>query len=137
MRIWSAAIIIAAVLIIGFALSVPHVRDLGDTAATTTENASTTPTVYIHDAYKKGIHTITAKVLLPDACTTISGDVSVIPSAASGTPDSITLALDMPPDSGICLEEPATTTLTFTVSAETGTPISATINGTDASTTAY
>lgn len=136
MRIWSAAIIIAAVLIIGFALSVPHVRDVGNKPAAAGE-ASATPMVYIHDSYKKGAHTITAKILLPDACTTISGDASVVPASASGTPDSIALALDMPPDSGICLEEPATTTLTFTVSAGTGTPISATINGNDASTTAY
>lgn len=136
MRIWSAAIIIAAVLIIGFALSVPHVRDLGGKAASAPE-ASATPMVFIHDAYKKGTHTITAKILVPDACTTVSGAANVISSAASGTPDTIALALDMPPDSGICLEEPATTTLSFTVSAGTGTPISATINGTDASTTAY
>jgi hypothetical protein len=142
MRVWSAAAVIAAILIIGFVLSVPEVRDLGATKPAALQ-ASSTPMVYIHDVYKKGVHTITAELALPDACTTVSGEADVTPSATPDStsspqaPDTINLALDMPSDSGICLEEPATTTLSYTATASAGATITATINGNNASTTSY
>jgi hypothetical protein len=135
MRLWSAAVIIAAILIVGFVLSVPQVRDLG--SKPTAETASSTPIVYVHDSYKKGTYTITAEIPLPDACTSVAGQVSVTPASASNTPDAIELAFDMPPDTGICLQEPATTTLSFTASASANAVITASINGNNASTTSY
>lgn len=138
MRVWSPAVIIAAVLIIGFVLSVPRVRDLGGKSPVDTSTPYS-PVVYVHDVYtsKKGTHAITAKISLPDACTTISGEASAAPGASASSTDVITLALDMPDTSGVCLEEPATTTLTFNVSAGKGAVVTATINGTNASTTSY
>jgi hypothetical protein len=136
MRVWSAAAVIGAVLIIGFVLSVPEVRDLGTKLDGSTA-ASSTPMVYVHDVYKKGTHTISAEIQLPDACAIISGEADVTPGSASGTPDLVNLTLSAPPDSGICLEEPATTTLSFTAAADADALITASINGNDASTTSY
>ena len=127
-RLWSAAAVIGVVLIVGFVLSVPQVRDLGARPAPVV--ATSTPVVYFHDVYKKGMHTITAKIALPDACTNISGQ-------ASAPTDTVTLAFDMPADTDICLQEVATTTLSLTVAANAGATITASINGNNASTSSY
>lgn len=129
MRVWSAAGVIAAVLVVGFLLSVPRLRDSGLKHAALKQVAI--PTVYLHDVYKKGTHTITAKVAAPNSCTIISG----VASAADAS--NIVIALDMPIDSGICLEVPATTTLSFAVAASADALLSATINGSTATTTSY
>ncbi|MGH7175036.1 MAG: hypothetical protein ACREGR_01605, partial [Minisyncoccia bacterium] len=129
---------IALVIIAGFALSVPHLKDVG---APSTQNpgstAIVTPTVYLHDAYKKGTHTISGKVLAADPCAIVNASASVIPGAASSTPDTILVTLDMPPDTGNCLQEPATSTFALSVQAASNAVFTASINGTDASTSSY
>src|SRR4051812_11791323 len=129
MRLWSAAGVIAAVLIVGFLLSVPRLSDNGlkHTAAT----QAALPTVYFHDVFKKGTHTITVRVSAPNSCTIISGVASAEDASI------IVIALSMPIDTGICLELPATTTLSFTVAASADALLDATINGSTATTTSY
>ncbi|HVW82753.1 MAG TPA: hypothetical protein VHC68_02295 [Candidatus Paceibacterota bacterium] len=136
-RIYLIAGAIAAVLIAGFALSVPHLRDAALPPASTAAAASATPVVYLHDAYKKGTHTISGKVLAADPCVAVTASASVLPGASSSTPATILVGLDMPPDTGICLAEPATTTFSVTASAGSDATLAASINGTDASTTEY
>ena len=106
MRIWSAAAVIALVLLLGFILSVPHAHDGGSRASATA--ATSTPVVSVHDTFKKGTHTIKISLAAPDACTSVTGQTSVEPASGSvstsspqaSTPDTIVIALDMPPDSG-------------------------------------
>ncbi len=135
MRVWSAAAVIAFVLVLAFVLTAPHARDLGGRAASALP--APIPTVAVHDVYKKGTHTLTVQVPLPDACTSVTGQTSVVPAAASSSTDTIQIALDMPADSGICLQLPQTTTLSLTAAAGAHANIVATINGTNASTTSY
>lgn len=135
-RIYLIAGVIAAVLIAGFALSVPHLHDAALPPASTAA-ASATPVVYLHDAYKKGTHMISGKVLAADPCVAVTASASVLPGASSSTPATILVGLDMPPDTGICLAEPATTTFSVTASAGRDAALAASINGTDASTTEY
>ena len=135
MRVWTAAGVIALVLIVGFVLSVPHLRDAQLKQAA--RESAALPIVYVHNAYKKGVHTLTVKVAAPNACTIISGSASVAPATSSSTPDAIQIALDMPPDSGVCLQVPATTTLSFSASADSGATIAASINGNDATIETY
>jgi hypothetical protein len=137
-RLYFIAGAIALVIVLGFALSVPHLREVaapGQVAETLA--ASATPMVYLHDAYKKGVHTISGKVAAADPCVAVTASASVVPAATSSSPAIILVSLDMPPDTGVCLAEPATTTFSVTVSAGAGAVLAASINGTDASTTGY
>jgi hypothetical protein len=135
MRLWSAAAVIAVILIVGFALSVPHLSDMGVSHPTAATPAL--PVVYVHDAYKKGAHTLTVKVAAPDACTVITGSANAVAADASSTPDTIAITLDMPADAGVCLQEPATTTLSLSAAAGASAKITASINGTTATTSSY
>lgn len=130
MRIWSAAAVIALVLALGFILSVPRAHDVGSVA--TSAATPPPPFVSVRDSFKKGTHTIKVSVAAPDACTNVTGDASTKPGASAADPATILIALVMPKDEGICLEEPATTTLSFSVAAGADAAIVTTINGGDA-----
>ncbi len=132
-RLWLSAGIIAFVLVIGFVLSVPHTRDVGKVAQG--ENAITSVSeVTLHDSYKKGVHTISGSLMVPNACTSVAAEASLAgdPSAPSG----ILVALSVPEDAGICLQVPMSTNFTVTIAAPAHLPISATVNGVVATTTA-
>jgi hypothetical protein len=120
---------IALALILGFALSAPHLREVK--LAATSGGQGTLPAVYLHDSYRKGLHTITGQVQVPDACTGVSA------SADAAASSSIVVSLTMPASEGTCLMLPATTTFSVSVAAAQGAELRATINGTDASTTRY
>jgi len=130
MRLWTAAAIIALVVIVGFAFSVPHTRDV---AKTTKELPENVPPVALHDTFKKGLHTITGSIKTSNACTTITANATVT-GAASGA-KSILVAISMPKDAGVCLQLPTTVGFSVAISAPAHLPITATINGSEASTT--
>ncbi|MEK7101861.1 MAG: hypothetical protein AAB794_02715 [Patescibacteria group bacterium] len=126
-RLWAASMIIACVVLIGFVLSVPHTRDVD--IATVIESApAPVPGVVLRDSFKKGLHTITGSVETPNACTAVTAQ-------ASTNADTITVAISIPEDSGICLQVPTQANFTVTVSAPTNLPITAMINGAVATTT--
>ncbi|MHB8710463.1 MAG: hypothetical protein ACYC6X_02870 [Minisyncoccota bacterium] len=129
-RLWVAAIIIALVIVIGFVFSVPHVRDIAQSPPQVT---MTIPTVTLHDTFKKGIHTIVGSVETTDACTGVTA-TSTLEGDASST-ESILLSLSIPEDTGVCLELPTRTNFSTTITAPALLPITATINGSVASTT--
>lgn len=132
-RLWVAAAIIALVVIVGFVLSVPHARDVAETQQASI--ATTTPKITILDSYKKGTHTITGSVEMPNACAAVSAEAHIATGDASSTP-SILIALTMVDDGGICLQLPTTATFKTTVSTTTTRlPLVVTINGTIATTT--
>ena len=131
-RLSTAATIIALAILILFVLSVPHAREVPQAPK---QNVPTeVPAVTVHDSYKKGTHTITGTLMAPDACTSVTASVSAQGDAAD--PKGIALALVMPMNSGVCLEVPTRTIFSAAISAPPSLPITVTVNGIVASTTA-
>jgi hypothetical protein len=129
MRLWAAALILAALIIVGFVLSVPHAREVREAGGEL--GASTTPLVSLHDVYKKGVHTITGSVMAPDACTQVSVEATLSDLSSS----TILLALTMPPDEGPCLTIPTPTPFTTSLTAPRDALVEVRVNGLIASST--
>ncbi len=130
-RLWVAAGIIAVIIFGGFVLSVPHTSEIKVAApAVSTPSA---PTVTLHDAYKKGVHTITGSVTAPNVCAQVSAAASLSGATSS---QSIIVAISLSDDSGVCLQLPAKLPFSMTLSAPARLPIEVTVNGAEASTSA-
>lgn len=138
MRLWTAAAIITFVLVVGFVLSAPRTRDGALPPPSSTPAATSTPVVTLHDVFKKGVHTISGSLEAPDACMSATAEATLIGTStnrqASSSPI-IAVAIDMPADSGICLQEPTPVTFQATLAAPAGLPIEVTVNGAAATTT--
>jgi hypothetical protein len=130
--LWVAASIIAAVVIVGFVLSVPHTHDVAG-APETQSAVPQVSAVTLHDVFKKGVHTITGSLTAPDACTVVTANATV--TGESTSTERIIVAISMPQDEGVCLQVPTNVSFSTTVSALASLPISATVNGTAATTT--
>lgn len=131
-RFWIAAAIIALIVIIGFALSVPHTRDVAQTKKLQ-DKTTIMPAVSLHDVFKKGVHTITGSLQVPNACTIVNVDATVSGDASST--QKILVDISQPSDVGVCLQLPTQANFSVTISAPAHLPISATVNGIEASTT--
>jgi hypothetical protein len=131
-RLWITASIIGVIVLIGFVLSVPHTHDVGGTPAPTA--ATSVPNVTVHDVFKKNVHTITGSIQAPDACTTVTANATLNGNASST--QSILIVISMPPDAGICLNLPTAVPFSTTITAPANLPITASVNGVTASTTA-
>lgn len=131
-RLWTAAAIIGLFVVVGFVLSVPHTRDAVVAPATPKETVGV-PSVTLHDVFKKGLHTITGSVEAPNACATATAEASV-GGTASDT-QSILVAITLPADTGVCLQLPTRANFSTSVDAPAGLPITATVNGSVATTT--
>ena len=130
-RLWIIATIIAGIILVSFALSVPHTRDVAETPAA--QRAPSVPSVSLHDAFKKGLHTITGSIKAPTPCTSLSADATF--NDASSTTANIIVKITMPEDSGVCLQQSTDLTFSATVAAPADTPITVLINGNLATTT--
>ena len=133
--LWVVATIIALVIIIGFVLSIPRTRDEGREPAQSTATTSV-PTVTLHDAFKKGVHTITGFVDAPNACAVVSALASVTGTASSTDTGNIIVAISVSGDTGVCLQVPTAIPFQANVSAMAELPITVLVNGAVASTTA-
>ncbi len=131
-RLLASAGIVAIVIIIGFALSIPHARDGTIPPSSSRAPATTTPIVTLLDAYRRGVHTISGSVIAPDPCTLVTATAT--PMLSGTTTIGIALALTMPADQGICLELPSPITFSTHIAAPRGLPISVSVNGATAST---
>lgn len=131
-RLWISAVIIASVILIAFALSVPHTRDVGVKSPLPSAMTSV-PIVTLHDSFKKGVHTITGSLEAPNACTPVSTSATLVGNASGR--ESILVTISMPSDSGLCLQMPTRVDFKTTVSAPVNLPITATVNGSVATTT--
>ena len=131
-RLWAASAIIALVVIVGFALSVPHTRDVAKTSSSENKTAIV-PRVTLHDVFKKGVHTITGSLDAPNACASVNAIVSPV-TDSSGTVG-ILVELSLPEDTGVCLQVTTRESFSTTISAPARLPITATVNGSPASTT--
>ena len=128
-RLWAAGGIIALAIIAGFMLSVPHTQDAPLPPSSVTVSAGV-PTVVLRDVYKKGVHTITGSLLAPNACGTVSA------TATATDEPGIVVAISLEADEGVCLQIPTRAPFSTTVAAPQGVPITATVNGAQATTTA-
>lgn len=126
-RLWVAAGIIALVILAGFTLYVPHTRDSGAPQASVSLPTAV-PSVTVRDSYKKGVHTITGSLEVPNACTGVL-------AVATTTGDGIHLAISTQADTGVCLQLPARATFTATIAAPQNLPITATVNNASATVT--
>lgn len=130
-RLWVAAAIIALAIIAGFLFSVPHTREVAE--APLVQNTTIVPSVTLRDTFSKGTHTITGSVEAPNACTAVTASATLEGNASST--ESILVALSMPTDTGVCLEMPTRMNFSTTIVASALVPITATVNGSVASTT--
>lgn len=131
-RLSVVATIIAGIIIASFVFSVPHTRDI-PAEMPDEEAALDVPSVSIRDSFKKGVHTITGSIEAPDACTTVSAQAMLAGDASST--EGILVEISMPEDPGICLERATLLRFSTTISAPAQLPITATVNGMQATTT--
>lgn len=125
-RLWVAAAIIALILLVGFMLSAPHTHDVSGT--TTSQTATTSVSaIKLHDVFKKGMHTITGSINAPNACADVTAQATL-------SAENIVVALSLPEDTGVCLQLPTQVNFSTTISAPAHTPITATVNGSSATT---
>lgn len=132
-RLWVAAAIIALIVIVSFVLSVPHTRDITETSGKSKETPL--PTITVQDSYKKGVHTISGSIILPNACAAVGTEAGLMGAESSSTPH-IVLAISTIDEGGICLQLPTTTTFKTSVATTTQKlPMVVMFNGTIATTT--
>ena len=134
MRLWASAAIIALVILVSFAFSVPRVRDVVVEKAPVIEQIIVVPAVSLSDSFKKGMHTISGSLEVPNACTPVSAEATIIGNASST--DGILVAISTQTDSGVCLQMPTKANFQTTISAPANLPIKITVNGFEATTTA-
>jgi hypothetical protein len=130
-RLWVSAAIIAAIVLIAFALSVPHTQDLK--VEMKAIEAPSTPVVTLHDAFKKGAHTISGSIEVPNACTAITTSSALVGEASST--ERILVSIGFEVDLGTCLQVPTEMLFKEIITAPAGLPVEATVNGVLASTT--
>ena len=75
-RFWTATFILAGVVFIGFAISVPHAHDVVQ-MKTASPAATVVPAVTLHDSFKKGVHTITGSLAAPNVCTLVTANAQL------------------------------------------------------------
>lgn len=131
-RLWVVATIIGGIILVSFALSAPHAREVSPIAGPG-DTTTSTPTVALHDAFRRGVHTITGSIEAPNPCTTVSVDAVPVGDASSTT--GILVEVTLPQDSGVCLQIPSPLSFSTTITAPEGLPVSATVNGATATTT--
>lgn len=131
-RLWAAAGIIAAVVIVGFILSMPRNSD-GVASEGGDMATSSMPVVKVRDAYSKGVHTITGSILAPNACATVAASATLEGDASNTA--RILLSISLPIDTGICLQVPTNIPFETKVSGPASVPITVILNGEVASST--
>lgn len=126
-RLWLVASIIILVVLGGFLLSVPHTQEGKELALSAIDTSEQGSLVSIHDAFKKGKHTINGFVEVLNYCNTLSVDTQYV-SIASST-EHISLELTLSEEPGICLQVPKRIEFSTTITAPENLPIEAFLNG--------
>lgn len=129
-RLWVVATIFVVIIVVLFAVFAPRARNVVDDSAPRT--TTTGPSVALHDVYKKGVHTISGLLQVPNPCTPISAEAVL--SNNSGIP-SILVDIKSQESYGVCLERKTLAKFTATIVAPPSLPIRVQINSVLASTT--
>ena len=130
-RLFVTALIILGVVIVGFAISVPHTKELAMEKKDTETHLP--PSVALQDTYKKGVHTYTGTIIAPNACVSATAEARLQGDAPDT--ESILIDVSMPQDSGVCLMRETLITFSTTLTAPDALPIQVMINGEVASIT--
>src|SRR3989344_2336892 len=130
LRIALAVFISIAALIAAFAFFIPHTNQ-GSEEPSAIAPSPITPEVTLKDSYTKGSHTIAGSILAPTPCTS----VTALATVASGTPQTISIEVLMPPDTGICIQQASSISFAVSARAEVHAVLEASVNGVTASTT--
>lgn len=125
-RLWIAATIIAVIILASFVLSVPRAGDV-PLPEKSEEATTTVPLVTLHDAYRKGTHTISGSVVAPNPCTSL--DATATLQGTASTSQSILISFSMPKDTGVCVQQSVNLPFSVTIAAPADLPITATVNG--------
>jgi len=131
-RLWAAAVVIALVVVVGFVLSVPHTRDAARTPTAQSETINI-PFVMLHDTFKKGVHTITGSLEAPNACALVTARAAFLDASSSAA--TIRIMLSLSEETGVCLQVPTRLDFSATIAAPAHVPLTATVNGSVATTT--
>ena len=137
MRLRVAATIIALVVAVSFILSTPHTRDIPAAVSAVQSAPVSIPSVTLHDAFKKGVHTITGFIETPNACAIVTSEAA-LSGTATGTAagaENILVAVSVSGDTGVCLQVPTKMNFSMTITAPAHLPITATVNSIAATTT--
>ena len=133
-RLWIVSALIACLIVASFLVSILRAQRAEAPGASVLPIAETAQSaVSIKDTFKKGVHTISGSLVVPDACTTPIVDVVV--GGDSSDPQSIIVDLAYPEDTGVCLQMPTSVSFSTNVTAPEGLPILVMVNGTIATTT--
>lgn len=133
-RLWVVTAIIALVVIVSFVLSVPHTRDIAENQKI--DKIAPLPEVTVRDSYKKGVHTITGSVLMPNACGSLTAETLIADATDASSTPSIHVNLAITTDDGVCLQLPTPTDFKASVATATARmPIIVTVNGVFATST--
>jgi hypothetical protein len=132
-RLWVAATIIALFIIFGFVLSVPRVRDVTEVSAPEAATMGV-PSVTLRDSFKKGTHTFTGSIEVSNACASVSAEAALQGNAS--TTESILVALTVSNEEGICLQVPTMAPFQAVLVAPARLPVTVTVNGLVATTSA-
>ena len=125
----AAAALIACMILTGFLVSVLNMRHVVEkNIVPSTTVITPIPTVTLRDNFKKGTHTITGSIIVPNACVTPA-------VMATSTTQNILIAVSLANDTDICLETPTAASFKTTIIAPANLPIIVTINGVPATTT--
>jgi len=130
-RLFVSSAIIALAILISFVLSVPHTRDVEQKLSSTVEVTSI-PVVTLRDSFKKGLHTISGSLQVPNACTGVSASATL--AGNSSSTESVVVAISVQSDSGVCLQLPTQASFQTTISASANLPFIVTVNGSLATT---
>lgn len=127
-RLWIVSALIACIIVASFLVSILRAQRAeapGGSLPLATEAVPAAVTV--KDVFRKGTHTISGSVVVPDACTTPTTESSL----GGEAPDSQSIILDLsyPEDVGVCLQVPTSVSFTTTIAAPAGLPIIVMVNG--------
>jgi hypothetical protein len=132
-RLWAAAGILAACIILVFFLSAPHAREVPAADDSAGVASTTEPVVALHDSYAKGTHTYSGTVLASDACSSVDA-LATLSGTASST-QSVALALSLTSATGVCLRLPTQIPFSAEIAAPENASTTVSVNGVLASTT--
>lgn len=132
-RLAAIVFFIAIIIIIAIFSSSKHLKDHPlNSLRTATSTQNTIRIVSLSHSYRRGVYTIQGSITVPNICHVVSTHTFLIPST---TPQRIRLTLNVPNDTGRCLQLVATTTFSVTQRAKKDANMEVYLNGVFATST--
>lgn len=126
-RLWISAAIIAGIVLVVFAFSVPHTRDLGAEESLKQE-APAAPAVSLEDSFRRGTRSFSGSVPVSSACSSATAE-ALFAGDASSTPPHIVLSISTIEPEGVCLRLPGTAEFSASLEAPEEATLEVRVNG--------